>query len=99
MTFGKYSKILTFLVAVAQWQSIALWMRGLWVQPPSATPKNRISFRGPVQFLSCQNGKSVGEIDGGVSQERKPFPARFTVVGLSYATRIMFIQINNAPTH
>lgn len=39
MTLGKYSKILTFLVAVAQWQSIALWMRGLWVQPPSATPK------------------------------------------------------------
>ena len=27
-----------FMVGVAQWQSTALWMQGLWVRPPSPTP-------------------------------------------------------------
>ena len=40
------------MVAVAQWQSIALWMRGLWVQPPSAT------LRDPIMGLFFNRGKA-----------------------------------------
>jgi hypothetical protein len=35
------------MVAVAQWQSVALWMQMLWVRAPSATP-----------FFSYQSGYS-----------------------------------------
>ncbi len=32
------------MVAVAQWQSIALWMRMLRVRPPSATQKKKAAY-------------------------------------------------------
>ncbi len=30
------------MVAVAQWQSTALWMQMLWVRPPSATQEKTV---------------------------------------------------------
>jgi hypothetical protein len=46
------------MVDVAQWQSIALWMRWLWVRAPSSTPKNKaFSF---VPESEIQIKKSLG---------------------------------------
>ena len=34
-----YVRIAAYVVPVAQWQSASLWIKLLWVRPPSATPK------------------------------------------------------------
>ena len=57
------------MVAVAQWQSTALWMRVLWVRPPSATLDIRLPnyvFRKSfslIDFLSDMKATLSEQVD------------------------------------